>query len=162
MVPSKGQMTPEEFIRVYLPLGDGLYRVAFRLLGKREEAEDAVQDLYVKIWNSLDGLDRVDNPEAWCLVVLRNLCIDRLRTKGAQRAVRAGEELPDEVPPEQSGRLEQTLSAVRSLPARSRELLHLRLVEDLSYAEISRETGLSENALRVTFHRIKQQLKKKI
>ena len=155
-------MTAEEFIRVYLPLGEGLYRVAFRLLGTQEEAEDAVQDLYVKIWNERDGLDRVESPDAWCLVVLRNLCIDRLRTRGARRTVRAGVELPEEVPPERSGRLERTLAAVRSLPAGKRELLHLRLVEDLSYAEIARETGLSENVLRVTFHRIKQQLKKKL
>ncbi|MBP5336723.1 MAG: sigma-70 family RNA polymerase sigma factor [Bacteroidales bacterium] len=154
-------MTPEEFIRVFLPMGDGLYRVAFRLLGSQAEAEDAVQDLFIKVWGRGDDLDRVDNPRAWCLTLMRNLCIDRLRTRAGQQTVPIEENLPDVVT-EHSTRMERTLEVVRALPHRSRELLRLRLVEDLSYEEISRQTGLSQTALRVAFHRLKNQLKKKI
>ncbi|MBR5723864.1 MAG: sigma-70 family RNA polymerase sigma factor [Bacteroidales bacterium] len=154
-------MTPEEFIRVYLPLGDSLYRVAFRLLGSQAEAEDAVQDLFIKVWSRRDGLDRVDNPRAWCLTLMRNLCVDRLRERAGKRRVPVEDDLPEEVG-ERSARMERILAAVRALPPKSRELLRLRLVEDMSFEEISQNTGLSQNALRVAFHRLKNQLKKKI
>ena len=155
-------MTPEEFTNVYVPLGEGLYRVAFRLLGSQAEAEDAVQDLFLKIWDSVDDLDRVSNPQAWCLTLMRNLCVDRLRARAGRRTVPVEENLPAEEGLVRSARMERTLEAVRALPPKSRKLLHLRMVEDLSYQEISRQTGLSQTALRVAFHRLKKQLKKKI
>ena len=155
-------MTPEEFIRLYLPLESGLYRVAFRLLGSREEAEDAVQDLYIRLWGSLDGLDRVNNPQAWCLTLLRNQCIDRIRTRAGQRNIPLYENIPEAELPERSKRVGRTLEAVRALPPKSRELLRLRLVEGLSYAEISQRTGLRETALRVAFHRLRNKIKKDI
>lgn len=153
-------MTSEEFIRVYLPLGSGLYRVAFRLLGSREEAEDAVQDLYIRLWNTPGSQDRVNNPQAWCLTVLRNLCIDRLRTRAGQKEVPVYENIPGEEMPERSDRLERVLEVIRTLSPKNRELLRLRLVEGLSFVEISRMTGLGETALRVAFHRLKNKLKK--
>lgn len=155
-------MTPEEFIDLYLQLEDGLYRMAFRLLESQAEAEDAVQDLFIKIWSRIDSLERVSYPQAWCLTLMRNHCIDRLRAKAGQQTVPVEENLPEEEELERSARIKRAWEAVLALPPRSRELLRLRLVEDLSYEEISRQTGLSQNALRVAFHRLKNHLKKKI
>lgn len=153
-------MTPEEFIDLYLQLEEGLYRVAFRLLDSQAEAEDAVQDLFIKIWSRIDSLERVSYPQAWCLTLMRNHCIDRLRAKAGQQTVPVEENLPAEEELERSARMKRAWEAVLALPPRSRELLRLRLVEDLSYEEISRQTGLSQNALRVAFHRLKNHLKK--
>ncbi len=155
-------MTPEEFIDLYLQLEDGLYRMAFRLLESQAEAEDAVQDLFIKIWSRIDSLERVSYPQAWCLTLMRNHCIDRLRAKAGQQTVPVEENLPVEEELERSARIKRAWEAVLALPPKSRELLRLRLVEDLSYEEISRQTGLSQNALRVAFHRMKNHLKKKI
>lgn len=155
-------MTPEEFIDLYLQLEEGLYRVAFRLLDSQAEAEDAVQDLFIKIWSRIDSLERVSYPQAWCLTLMRNHCIDRLRAKAGQQTVPVEENLPAEEELERSARMKRAWEAVLALPPKSRELLRLRLVEDLSYEEISRQTGLSQNALRVAFHRLKNHLKKKI
>ena len=155
-------MTPEEFIDLYLQLEDGLYRMAFRLLESQAEAEDAVQDLFIKIWSRIDSLERVSYPQAWCLTLMRNHCIDRLRAKAGQQTVPVEENLPAEEELERSARMKRAWEAVLALPPKSRELLRLRLVEDLSYEEISRQTGLSQNALRVAFHRLKNHLKKKI
>ena len=155
-------MTPEEFIDLYLQLEEGLYRVAFRLLDSQAEAEDAVQDLFIKIWSRIDSLERVSYPQAWCLTLMRNHCIDRLRAKAGQQTVPVEENLPAEEELERSARIKRAWEAVLALPPKSRELLRLRLVEDLSYEEISRQTGLSQNALRVAFHRMKNHLKKKI
>jgi len=75
-------MTPEEFARTYIPLGEDLYRLAFSMLGSEQEAEDAVQDLFVKLLSARNSLDRIRNPKAWSYVLMRNLCTDRLRTGG--------------------------------------------------------------------------------
>ena len=155
-------MTPEEFIDLYLQLEEGLYRMAFRLLESQAEAEDAVQDLFIKIWSRIDSLERVSYPQAWCLTLMRNHCIDRLRAKAGQQTVPVEENLPAEEELERSARMKRAWEAVLALPPKSRELLRLRLVEDLSYEEISRQTGLSQNALRVAFHRLKNHLKKLI
>lgn len=155
-------MTPEEFIDLYLQLEDALYRMAFCLLESQAEAEDAVQDLFIKIWSRIDSLERVSYPQAWCLTLMRNHCIDRLRAKAGQQTVPVEENLPAEEELERSAKMKRAWEAVLALPPKSRELLRLRLVEDLSYEEISRQTGLSQNALRVAFHRLKNHLKKKI
>ena len=155
-------MSPEEFIRRFLPLGDNLYRLAFSLLGSQEEAEDAIQDVFLKMWASQKQLDTVRDPASWSYILLRNLCVDRLRARGDRRQEPVPEGLPAEPPPEEDGRLLRALSAGRSLSPKSRELLRMRLVEDLPYDEIARQTGQSELALRVAFHRIKNQIKKKI
>lgn len=155
-------MSPEEFIRRFLPLGDNLYRLAFSLLRSQEEAEDAIQDLFLKMWASQKQLDTVRDPASWSYILLRNLCVDRLRARGDRRQEPVPEGLPAEPPPEEDERLLRILSVVRSLTPKNRELLRMRLVEDLPYDEIARQTGQSELALRVAFHRIKNQIKKKI
>lgn len=74
-------MTPEEFRKTILPEGRRLYAFAFRYLNSREEAEDAVQDAMMKLWEGRDRLDDHANHAAWCTTVTRNCCIDMLRKR---------------------------------------------------------------------------------
>ena len=73
-------MGPEEFSRTYLPLRDATYRVALHLLESSDDAMDAVQDLYIRLWERRDALDAVRNPGAYCITLVRNICIDRIRS----------------------------------------------------------------------------------
>ena len=155
-------MTPEEFIKTYIPQEEGLHRVAYRLLGSWEEAEDVVQNPYIKLWGRLDELDHVRSPQAWCLILLRNMCVDHLRKRGGQQIVSLNDTLPETEARERGDRLDRVLELIRSLPPKSQELVRLRFVENLSYDEISQRTGQNKIGLRVTFHRLKNQLKKKI
>ena len=82
-------MTKEEFKARYLPLSDGLYRIAFHYLEDSQDAQDAVQDVYIKLWKSVSSLDKVANPEAYSYTLMRNACIDRLRR--SKKTVQAGE-----------------------------------------------------------------------
>jgi len=74
-------MTPEEFRKTILPEGRRLYALAFRYLNSREEAEDAVQEAMIKLWEGRAGLDEHANHAAWCTAVTRNCCIDMLRRR---------------------------------------------------------------------------------
>ena len=72
-------MTSEVLTEAYKSLSDGLYRVAYYILESQTDAEDAVQDLFIKLWNSRDQLDTVLNMKAYCTTLMKNLCIDKLR-----------------------------------------------------------------------------------
>ena len=84
-------MDGRKFIADYMPLREALYRIAYHILESEADAEDALQDLYVKLWNSRDALDGIGNPKGYCIVLLKNICIDRLRRKENGRS----ESLPE-------------------------------------------------------------------
>ncbi len=72
-------MDTAEFKQQFLPYHRKLYRVAFRLTGNPQEAEDMVQEAYLKLWNKRDELAGVLNTEAYCVTLVKNLCYDALR-----------------------------------------------------------------------------------
>ncbi|MCK7529998.1 MAG: hypothetical protein MZV63_02530 [Marinilabiliales bacterium] len=74
-------MTPEEFRKIILPEGRRLYALAFRYLNNREEAEDMVQEVMMKLWAGRNEQRHYANPAAWCTTVTRNSCIDTAQKK---------------------------------------------------------------------------------
>ena len=78
-------MNPGEFKDTWLPLRDAVYRVAYYILESVPDAEDAVQDLYLKLWNTGDALDGIKNPKAYCITLIRNICLDRVRGAAMSR-----------------------------------------------------------------------------
>ena len=154
-------MTDARFHTVWIPLQERFYRVAFYLLEDRADALDAVQDLYVKLWKRRDSLDGILNPGAYGALLMRNLCIDRIR-----RLTPPGE-LPDNLPGLESPdealiRKESLASVLRSmdtLPESQRKLLDLHVLQGKSYEEIAAETGLSPLNIRVQVSLARKKLK---
>ena len=72
-------MTERTFHRDYVPLAETLYRIAFYMLESRAEAEDAVQELFLKLWETRDRLDEIQSPKAYSIRLLKNLCLHRIR-----------------------------------------------------------------------------------
>ena len=72
-------MTTARFQSEYLSQAGTFYRVAFYILEDATEAEDAVQELFLRLWNGRDALDGIRNPAGYGIRVLRNLCLDRIR-----------------------------------------------------------------------------------
>ncbi|MBQ9310571.1 MAG: RNA polymerase sigma factor [Bacteroidales bacterium] len=159
-------MTEREFHRLYLPLAETLYRVAFYILESKDEAEDAVQEVYVKLWSGRDTLENVQNPKAYSISMLRNLCIDRIRKASRTVDIPVPEKEDDgfdqDAAIDQKERLGKVLAAVKSLPDLQREILLLRTVEGLSYEEIAGRTGKSYLTLRVLLSRARATLKNAI
>ncbi len=158
-------MTPEQFNSSYLSLAPTLYKVAFYILESEEEARDAVQDAFVKLWNDRETLGDVNSPKAYAIRLVKNLCIDRIR----RQRLEFPEELPERVSPEgqddeidQKERLNKVMEAIKSLPDRQREILWLRTVENLSYDEISERLGMTPLTLRVLLSRARSKIKLKV
>ena len=144
-------MTERAFHTVWLPLQGRFYRVAFYLLEDEADAKDAVQELYLKLWTLRDHLEMVREPAAYGSLLLRNLCIDRIRRRKPREELR--EDQADGPPPDRQLEEKEALKAVLknmdALPENQRKLLTMRVLEGLSYQEISQKTGLSPLNIRV-------------
>ena len=76
-------MNQKEFIELLLPCKDKLYRLAKRLLVSSDEAEDAVQEVYLKLWKGRDKIENYRSPEAFAITMTKNYCLDRLKSRQA-------------------------------------------------------------------------------
>ena len=109
-------MDVEVFKRRFLPFHPKLYRVAYALVGDRADAEDLLQEAYARLWDRRDELEDVRNPEAFAVTLLRNLCLDFLRSAEVSR--RQGRESLEEVSLEAASSPERELEARAELQAR--------------------------------------------
>ena len=159
-------MSPQRFQADWLSLADSFWQIARYILEDDAEAEDAVQDLYLKLWKNREALEGIGNPKGYGITVLRNICLDRIRKR--RKSVAAGSEAQEaEVPGnydetiDAKERLAKVLDAIKSLPDRQRTVLIMRTVEGLSYEDISRRTGIPYLNLRVLLSQARRKLKNK-
>lgn len=159
-------MDYKEFCDIYLPMTDGLYKVAFYILESEQDAKDAVQDLYIKLWNSRDTLDNVHNPMGYAIRLLKNMCIDRIRKESRHPREDLSEDLTAEDtadgPQAAKERAERLQRAVRNLPEGQRKVLEMRLLRGMDNEQISKETGMSNLAVRVMISRARKKIRKEI
>ena len=156
-------MTESRFHSDWIPLQDKFYRVALHILEDGPQAEDVVQDLYVKLWEMGDLLDAVKSPAAYGILLTRNLCIDRLR-RSAPRAMIAPP-IDDEVPgPEEEliakELYQEVLAAIESLPPGQKTVVRQRIFEGRSNGEIAAATGMSELSVRVQMSLARNKIRK--
>ena len=155
-------MTPDRFHTVWIPLQERFYRVAYYILEDRADALDAVQDLYLKLWQRRESLDLVRNPGAYGALLMRNLCIDRIRRLSPSEAL--SDNLPGKDPPDEElirkEALGSLLQAMETLPDSQRKLLKMHLLQGLSYERIAAETGLTPLNVRVQISLARKKLKR--
>lgn len=164
-------MDAERFKRQFLPLHPKLYRIAYALVGNQADAEDILQDAYYKLWSRREELTDVENPEAFCVTLVKHLCLDYLRSPRANRhdeAVSEAVSLTADAPPDEALEMQDKVKQVRRLidrlPENQRQVLRLRGIEDCSIEEIEQITGLTAVNIRVLLSRarkiIREQFKK--
>ena len=155
-------MTEHQFHTHWLSLQDRFYRMAFYMLENEADAQDAVQDLYLKLWGLRDHLELIREPSAYGAMMLKRLCIDRIRSR--KPAAELAENMAVKAPPDEDlARREEWQSvekAIQQLPPGQRKLIRLRLLQGLSYEEIEKETGLSGLNIRVQVSLARKKLKK--
>lgn len=156
-------MSTEEFTELYLPLRGALYRVAFFILESEDDAMDAVQDLYLKLLSSPDALETVRNPKAYCITLMRNICLDRVRKASRRSESEVMEAVSDESPADERmsdrQRIKNICQKLSSLPERERTVLRMKVFEDLSYDEIQKRTGIGYLSLRVLLSNARRKLR---
>ncbi len=156
-----------DFKNIWIPLADRFYRVAYHMLESEADAEDAVQELYVRLWTGREKLDDVRNPLAYGIMILKNICIDRIRRRSIARVeALTADRQPEESPPDRrmamKDMLHQLLTEMDKLPDNQRNVLKMRALDNLEYDEISRRMGLSEVNIRVLVSKARKTLKEKI
>lgn len=157
-------MNEARFHTVWVPLQERFFRVACHLLEDRAEAEDTVQDLYIKLWGMRDMLEMVKNPAAYGILLTRNLCIDKIRKRRPLQE--ADDSLPGEPPPDssliQKELLREALEAIENLPPGQRTVLRMRVFQGKTNGEIAKETGMSELSVRVQMSLARTKIKKQV
>lgn len=135
---------------IILPFKDKIYRYALRLVGDEMDAEDILQELYIRIWKRKEVYEGLENKEAWCMTVTRNLAIDSIRNSKKRQYTElsgaVGISDKEKNPFEQLAQDDtQALLGewLKKLPENQREAIHLREIEGMTYKEIAEITKMS-------------------
>ncbi len=157
-------MDAESFKKEFLPFHRKLYHVAFQLLENEADAEDLVQEAYLKLWDKREGLTIISNPEAFSVTLVKNMCFDMLRSGKYTLSKQAVEltaihetcqadnyELRDEA--------SQVKALIACLPQQQQKVLMLRDVKECTYEEIEHITGLNAVNIRVLLSRARKKIR---
>ena len=153
-------MKQNEFTAMVLPFKDKLYRLAKRLLVSSEEAEDAVQEVFLKLWKGKHSIKNYKNPEAFAMTMTKNYCLDRLKSKQASNLKIVHSNYQNSENLQRTVELNDGVSMVfkimETLPEKQRMILQLRDVEQFEFHEISEMLDINETAIRVNLSRARK------
>ena len=158
-------MDGREFKQRFMPHYKLLYRVAYHLTGNVQDAEDLLQDMYLKLWQKRDDLPDEAMKEAYLVTMMRCLFIDQRRLKRIDTSedIEAHTSPPDERSLDHQidsrDEIQQVEGLIRQLSERDAKIIQMHLMEDRTYEEIERDTGLSQGNIRLIVMRAKQKLK---
>jgi RNA polymerase sigma-70 factor (ECF subfamily) len=150
-----------------------VFNVAYKFVGKHDEAEDLTQDVFLKIFKSLNTFDRRANFQTWLISVSRNLCIDHYRSVRKEREtidrdVDAGNLSPASIEPSPLAALEHRdrvvllRRALNKLPKTLRMAVMMRDLQELSYQEIADKLHLPEGTVKSRINRGRNELARQI
>jgi RNA polymerase sigma-70 factor, ECF subfamily len=161
---------PENTTQIFNQYRALLFSIAYRMLCNATDAEDIVQEAFVRWLQASDG--EIQSPKAFLSTVVTRLCIDQLRSARARRELYVGPWLPEPIPTDQRQDLTETailgeslsfafLVMLESLGPLERAVFLLREVFDYDYAEIAAIVGKSEAYCRQVLHRAHQHLEQR-
>jgi RNA polymerase sigma-70 factor, ECF subfamily len=141
-----------------------VFNVAYKFVGKHDEAEDLTQDIFLKIFKALKTFDRRANFQTWIISISRNLCIDHYRSVRKERQTIARDVDTSDLQPATTERgpyavaehqdlKAQLRQALETLPLTLRTAVVLRDLQELSYQEIADRLGLPEGTVKSRINR---------
>jgi RNA polymerase sigma-70 factor (ECF subfamily) len=150
-----------------------VFNVAYKFVGKHDEAEDLTQDIFLKIFKSLATFDRRANFQTWLISVSRNLCIDHYRSVRQERHTIDRQVDPNELSPvshepgpiaaiEQQDRVALLREALAALPESLRTAVLMRDIQELTYQEIADRLRLPEGTVKSRINRGRTELARQI
>lgn len=160
-------MNQKEFLEKVLPFKDKVYRLAKRLLVSNDEAEDATQELYFKLWKNKAKIASYDNVEAYAMMMTKNYCLDQLKSKRASNLTLVHSNYKDESNSKVDADLEFKDGAniikrmMHDLPEKQRMIIQLRDIEHYEFHEIGKIMEMEPTAIRVALSRARKTLREK-
>ena len=150
-----------------------VFNIAYKFVGKHDQAEDLTQDVFLKLFKSLDTFDRRANFQTWLISVSRNLCIDHYRSVRKERETMNRDVDPADLSPvsttrsphaelEQRDRVELLRHALGKLAPTLRTAVMLRDIQELSYQEIANRLRLPEGTVKSRINRGRTELARQI
>lgn len=159
-------MTQSEFLDIVMPFKNKIFRLAKRLLVSREEAEDATQEIFMKLWHNRDQMEGYRNIEAFAMTMTKNFCLDRLKSKHSQNLkivhnnYQADSSLQKQVEVQDS--LDWVGKILLELPEQQQIIIQLRDVEQYEFSEIAKMLDMNETAIRVALSRARKAIREKL
>ena len=151
----------EAFGEIYAHYRDGLFNYCNSLVKDNSRADDLVHETFLKVWSTIQTLKHTSSFRSWIFSIARNQALLFLRDR------KPFEKLSDEIPLTDDDALDLMISSEASaalgnlldqLRPAYRELIALRVYEELSYVEIASVTGISVSAIRVHLYRARKAL----
>ena len=150
-----------------------VFNVAYKFVGRHDEAEDLAQDIFLKVFKSLDTFDRRANFQTWLISVSRNLCIDHYRSVRKERETINRDVDASELSPasqnegpiaaiEQRDRVILLRQALAALPESLRKAVLMRDIQERSYQEIADTLRLPEGTVKSRINRGRTELARQI
>ena len=159
-------MKQKEFLNTILPCKNTLYRLAKRLLVSSDEAEDAVQEVFLKLWKGRDKIDNYRSPEAFAITMTKNYCLDRLKSKQASniKIVHNNYKNSENIERTIEGNegVELITKIMETLPEKQKMIMQLRDIEQFEFAEISQMLEINETAIRVALSRARKAVREQL
>jgi RNA polymerase sigma-70 factor (ECF subfamily) len=160
-------MNQSDFMKVITPFKDRVFRLAKRLLVSTEEAEDATQEVLVKLWNNKGKLETYSSVEALAMTMTKNYCLDQLKSKRASEMRIVHSNYTDR----QAGLQQQAEDRdswswvekiMETLPEQQKLIMQMRDVEEYEFEEIAKIMDMNETAVRVALSRARKTLREQL
>jgi RNA polymerase sigma factor (sigma-70 family) len=161
-------MERNEFKNKLIPISPKLLRFAGRMLVNQEDARDALQDVFLKLWLMREKLETYRSLEALAMTMIKNTCIDQLRKRKNffQHSESIADNMDDSEDVEQilTGKeaYNSVLEMVNSLPEQQRAIIHLKDIDGYSTEEVMDILDITSNTLRVNLSRARTKLREQI
>jgi RNA polymerase sigma-70 factor (ECF subfamily) len=160
-------MTQADFVKLIMPFKDKVFRLAKRLLVSNEEAEDATQEILMKLWNNKESIEEYRNVEAFSMTMTKNFCLDRLKSKQAQNLKIVHSNYQDnntslQRQVELNDSVDWVAKIIEELPEQQKMVLQLRDIEEYEFEEIAKVLDMNETAIRVSLSRARKTIREKL
>jgi RNA polymerase sigma-70 factor (ECF subfamily) len=157
-------MNQREFMQLVNPFKDKLFRIAKRLLVSTEEAEDATQEVLVKLWNKNESLEQYNSVEALAMTMTKNYCLDQLKSKRASNMKIVHNNFTDrEAGLQQQVEDKDTWNwverIINDLPQQQKLIVQMRDIEEMEFEEISKILDMNESAIRTALSRARKTIR---
>ena len=146
-------MKQTEFLHIVMPFKDKVFRLAKRLLVSKDEAEDATQEVILKLWQNKEVIKKYKNVEAFAMTMTKNFCFDKLKSKQAQNLKIVHSNYKDETiglqkKMEVNDALDRVKTLIEALPEQQKLVIQLRDIEQYEFNEIEEMLGIKAGTIR--------------